>query len=87
MFGTVPLFTDGRYPADAITLAELLEASWSEAELFELMERYPPIAINVIRAIGKRLQEVQDRLREVSTQPGRTARCPGRPAACSSSRA
>jgi len=68
MFGTVPLFTDGRYPADAITLTESLEASWGEADLFELMGRYPPIAINVIRVIGKRLQEVQDRLREVSTQ-------------------
>ena len=68
MFGTVSLFTDGRYPADAITLAETLEASWSEDELLELMGRYPQIAINVIRIIGKRLQEVQDRVRELATQ-------------------
>ena len=45
-----------------------LEASWSEAELFALMGRHPKIAINVIRVIGKRLQEVQDRVREISTQ-------------------
>lgn len=38
MFGTVALFTDGRYPADAVTLGETLEASWSEAELLELMD-------------------------------------------------
>jgi CRP-like cAMP-binding protein len=68
MFGTVALFTDGRYPADAVALGDSLEASWSEAELFELMGRHPQIAINVIRVIGQRLQEVQDRLREVSTQ-------------------
>jgi CRP-like cAMP-binding protein len=68
MFGTVSLFTDGRYPADAVTLGETLEASWSEAELLDLMNRYPQIAINVIRIIGKRLQEVQDRVREVATQ-------------------
>jgi CRP-like cAMP-binding protein len=68
MFGTVALFTDGRYPADAITLADTLEASWSEAELLELMGRHPQIAINVIRVIGKRLQEVQDRVRELATQ-------------------
>ena len=68
MFGTVALFTDGRYPADAVTLAETLEASWSEAELMELMDRHPQIAINVIRIIGKRLQEVQDRVRELATQ-------------------
>lgn len=68
MFGTVALFTNGRYPADAITLSETLEASWSEAELLELMARYPQIAINVIRIIGKRLQEIQDRVRELATQ-------------------
>ncbi len=68
MFGTVALFTDGRYPADAITLAETLEASWSEAELLGLISRHPQIGINVIRIIGKRLQEVQDRVRELATQ-------------------
>ena len=68
MFGTVALFTDKRYPADAITLVETLEASWSEEELLGLMALYPQIAINVIRIIGKRLQEVQDRVRELATQ-------------------
>lgn len=68
MFGTVALFTDGRYPADAITLSETLEASWSEAELQDLMTRFPLIAINVIRIIGRRLQEVQERVREFATQ-------------------
>jgi CRP-like cAMP-binding protein len=32
------------------------------------MTRHPQVAINVIRIIGKRLQEVQERLREASTQ-------------------
>ena len=68
MFGTVSLFTDRRYPADAVTVAETLEASWSEAELLDLMRQHPQIAINVIRVIGKRLQEVQDRVRELATQ-------------------
>lgn len=68
MFGTVSLFTDGRYPADAVALVETLEASWSEAELLDLMNHYPQIAINVIRIIGKRLQEVQNRVRELATQ-------------------
>ncbi len=68
MFGAVALFTNGRYPADAVTLAATREASWSEADLHELMSRYPQVAINMIRVIGRRLQEVQDRLREASTQ-------------------
>jgi len=68
MFGTVALFTDGRYPADAITLAETLEASWSEADLIGLIHRFPQIGVNVIRIIGRRLQEVQNRVRELATQ-------------------
>lgn len=68
MFGTVALFTDGRYPAEAVTLAESLEASWSKPELFELIGHYPQIGINVIRIMGKRLQEAQERVRELSTQ-------------------
>jgi len=67
-FGTVALFTGGHYPADAITLSETLEASWSEADLLELMSSYPQIAINVIHIIGRRLQEVQNRVRELATQ-------------------
>jgi CRP-like cAMP-binding protein len=68
MFGTVALFTDGRYPADATAMRDTLEASWSEAELLDLMTRYPQIAINVIRIVGKRLQEVQNRMRELAAQ-------------------
>jgi CRP-like cAMP-binding protein len=68
MFGTVALFTDGRYPADAVTLMETLEASWSEADLLDLIHLYPQIGINVVRIIGSRLQEAQERLRELATQ-------------------
>jgi CRP-like cAMP-binding protein len=68
MFGTVALFTDGRYPADAVTLTETFETSWGETELLGLMMRYPLIGINAVRILGRRLQEVQDRMRELATQ-------------------
>lgn len=68
MFGAVALFTDGRYPAEAVTFAETLEASWSEAELMALMRKYPQIAINALSIIGRRLQEAQNRIRELATQ-------------------
>lgn len=68
MFGTVSLFTDGRYPADAVTLSETLEASWSEAVLLDLIQRHAQIGVNVIRIMGRRLQEVQERVRELATQ-------------------
>ncbi len=68
MFGTVALFTDRRYPADATAIGETIEASWSEPELLDLMMRYPQIAINAVCAVGKRLQEMQNRMRELATQ-------------------
>lgn len=68
MFGTVALFTDRCYPADATALTDTLEASWSEPELLNLMTRYPQIAVNAIRIVGRRLQEAQNRMRELATQ-------------------
>lgn len=69
MFGTVALFTDRRYPADADTMTDSLEASWSEANLLKLMHRHPQIAVNALKIVGKRLQEAQNRLRELAKQP------------------
>ncbi|MGB3866279.1 MAG: Crp/Fnr family transcriptional regulator [Xanthobacteraceae bacterium] len=68
MFGAVALFTNHKYPADAETLVDSVEVSWSETALAALMERHPQIAINMIRIVGKRLQEAQDRMRELATQ-------------------
>lgn len=69
MFGAVALFTDGKYPADADTLTEATEISWSEADLLRLMSTHSQIAINALKIVGKRIQEAQNRLRELSTQP------------------
>lgn len=68
MFGTAAIFTDREYPGDATTIIGSLEISWSEAELFQLMERHARIAVNVIGILGKRLKEMQERMRELSTQ-------------------
>lgn len=68
MFGSVPIFTTRSFPADAIAAEPSLVLSWSEADLMILIERYPQIAINIIRVLGARLAETQDRVRELSTQ-------------------
>ena len=65
MFGTVALFTDGKYPADADTLTDAIEFSWSEADLLKLMGAHSQIAINALKIVGKRIQEAQNRLREL----------------------
>lgn len=68
MFDMVGLFADRRYPAEAITLTDTIEASWGESELLDLMHRFPQLAINAIHVVARRLQEAQNRIRELSTQ-------------------
>lgn len=68
IFGTMSLFTDHSYSANAITVTNSVEISWSEAHLHALIAVYPQIAINLLRIISQRLCEAQERLREVATQ-------------------
>jgi CRP/FNR family transcriptional regulator, nitrogen oxide reductase regulator len=68
IFGAISLFTDRRYPADADTLTDATEVSWSDKALLDLMNNHPQIAINAVRIVGNRLQEAQHRVRELATQ-------------------
>ncbi|MGE3231365.1 MAG: Crp/Fnr family transcriptional regulator, partial [Hyphomicrobium sp.] len=68
MFGTVALFTDGRYPAEAKTVTDSIEVRWTEPVLLDLIRRHPQIALNIIAVLGGRVRDVQERLREVATQ-------------------
>lgn len=68
MFATVPLFTDHRAPADAIAAEPSTIMTWSEQDLQRLMTIYPAIAVNVIRALGLRMMQLQERVRELTTQ-------------------
>lgn len=68
MFGTVALFTDRKYPAEAVTVIDSIEISWTEAALRDLIGRHPKIALNIVTIIGARLREVQEWLREFATQ-------------------
>ncbi len=68
MFGTMALFTDRRYPAEAVMVVDSVEISWTEAALLELVHRYPQIGLNLVRVAGARLREVQERLRELATE-------------------
>ncbi|WP_242443572.1 Crp/Fnr family transcriptional regulator [Sphingobium sp. LB126] len=68
IFGCVPLLTDGLYPADATTMVDSIEISWSPVDLLELMRQHSTIAINMTAILGTRLSEAQERLRELATQ-------------------
>ncbi len=67
-FGTLALFTDRRYPAEASVVTDSVEISWPEPALLELIHRYPRIALNLVKIAGARLREAEDRLRELATQ-------------------
>ena len=68
MFGTLPLFTDHRFPADAVTIEPAIMLAWRETDLMDLMARYPAISLNVIGVLGTRMAQLQERVRELTTQ-------------------
>lgn len=69
VFGSFALFNTGGYPADAVTVVDSVELSWSELHMAHLIQKYPGIAINLVSIAARRLSELQERVREISTQP------------------
>lgn len=67
-FGTVGLFTDDTYPAQAVAVTDSVAASWAKADLLALIAAHPGIAVNLVRITGLRLREAQERLAELATQ-------------------
>jgi CRP-like cAMP-binding protein len=68
MFGGVALFGDMVYPAaaQAVTACEAL--AWPSDALGRLVARYPALALNALRVLAGRLQDLQDRYRELATE-------------------
>jgi CRP-like cAMP-binding protein len=68
VFGAVALFHGGRFPADATAVTDCVEVIWSAAAMMDLMQRYPRIALNALRIVGRRLDEMQTRIRELVSE-------------------
>ena len=68
VFGALALFHGGGYPADASAITDCVEIQWPAAALMELIERYPRIALNALRIVGRRLDELQERIRELTAE-------------------
>ena len=69
IFGAFALFGDRTYPAEAVSLTEAVELSWSDLHIRQLMASHPQLGINMVSLAAHRLSELQERLREISTQP------------------
>ena len=68
-FGVATAIGLQRYPATATAVDDSVVLSWPAASWPKLVERYPVLAANTLRAVGTRLQESHTRVIEISTQP------------------
>jgi CRP/FNR family transcriptional regulator, nitrogen oxide reductase regulator len=68
LVGAVAVLRRIPFPATPVALEDCMALSWSAPRLAELMERFPGIAVNGIRVVGGRVEELQARLQEIATQ-------------------
>ncbi|QRM27681.1 Crp/Fnr family transcriptional regulator [Microvirga sp. VF16] len=65
VFGS-PALLDRFYPVDAVAITECEELQWPAPALRAIVDRYPQVALNVIRDLETRLREMEDRVRDLS---------------------
>lgn len=65
VFGSPALF-DRFYPVDAVAITDCEELQWPASVLRAIVDRYPQVALNVIRDLETRLREMEDRVRDLS---------------------
>jgi CRP-like cAMP-binding protein len=68
MFGGVALLGDAVYPATAEALEASEAIAWSPDALTRVLERFPRLAVNALRVLAARVQELQERYRELATE-------------------
>lgn len=68
LFGCVPLYGGGEYPATATTVMRSEVFSWDRPAIDRLMREYPPIAINALALLGEELAEMRSRYQELATE-------------------
>lgn len=64
----VSIFDAKPYPASAIAVTESIALAWPRETFLALMPRHPPLALAVIRMMGRCLEEADTRLRESATE-------------------
>lgn len=66
IFGDVPTFDGGPYPATAATMADSEIYLIRRQDLLEVVRRHPDIAIKVIAVLGQRLRQALELVRDLS---------------------
>jgi CRP-like cAMP-binding protein len=67
-FGLIACLSEARYPVSAEAVEDSAALAWERQVIGQMMEREPRMALNAIRILAGRVQEVQDRLRELATE-------------------
>jgi CRP-like cAMP-binding protein len=68
MFGGIAVLGDATYPVSAQALEDCQALAWDGEGMAGLMERTPRLALNALRLLAGRVQELQDRVRELATE-------------------
>ena len=68
MFGCVSLYGHEDYPASATAATRCEALAWDCQATQRLMERYPRLAINTLKLLGKEMAELRARYRELATE-------------------
>ena len=68
MYGGIAALGETTYPAAAQTLEASAALVWDSDNMTRLMEAHPRIALNALRLLAGRYQEMQDRYRELATE-------------------
>lgn len=65
----IAVLAESTYPLSAEAMEDdTTLLAWNSADMAQLMEQYPKIAINGLRLVANRMQEIQDRYRELATE-------------------
>src|SRR6478735_1828043 len=68
LFGAVAALGDAVHPASAEAHADSAALGWNSDVISGLLERFPRMALNVVRFLAGRVKEFQDRYRELATE-------------------
>lgn len=68
MFGAVAALGDEVHPASGEATEDCAALGWRSDVISGLLERFPRMAINVVRFLAGRVKEFQDRYRELATE-------------------
>jgi CRP-like cAMP-binding protein len=68
MFGGIAALGDTSYPVSAQAAKDCAALAWDGDTLNKLMESYPRLALNALRHLAQRIQELQQRNLELATE-------------------